>query len=117
MTSKTLRTLDSPGALDELVQQSQQRPQLLFKHSSACPLSAMAYAELQDHLEEPVGGADYWLVTVQTARPVSNSVEAQLAVRHETPQAIVVRSGKAVWTASHRAITRRSLQAALSSHT
>jgi bacillithiol system protein YtxJ len=56
-------------------------------------------------------------VTVQTARPVSNSVEAQLAVRHETPQAIVVRSGKAVWTASHRAITRRSLQAALSSHT
>jgi bacillithiol system protein YtxJ len=35
--------------------------------------------------------ADYAVVTVQTHREVSNAVSARLGVRHETPQALLIR--------------------------
>lgn len=45
-------------------------------------------------------------------RPVSNEIAARLGVKHESPQAILVRGGKAVWHASHRQVTAANLAAA-----
>jgi bacillithiol system protein YtxJ len=50
---------------------------------------------------------------VQTHRDVSNAVAARLGVRHETPQAILVRGGKAIWSASHFRVNAASLDKAL----
>jgi len=108
-----LNRLSDLTAVDRLLESSASRPQLVFKHSALCPLSAMALSELNTHLESPPEGVDYWMVTVQTHRLVSDSVEERLSVRHETPQAILVRDGRAVWDASHRRITEASLREAV----
>ena len=104
--------------LDQLLAASGTRPLLLFKHSYSCGISAEALDELVGHLDSTgaAHGADsplYAMVTVQTHREVSNAVASKLGVRHETPQALIVRDGQVVWAASHYRVTAAAVGAAL----
>jgi bacillithiol system protein YtxJ len=56
---------------------------------------------------------DVSLVVVQRARDVSNEIESRTGVRHESPQAIILRNGKAVWNASHWSVTADAVEQAL----
>ena len=109
-----MKSIKTDDQLSALLEASRERPVLLFKHSNACPISSMAYDEVERFLDErPTPGFDFGMIVVQTARSLSNRVADELEIEHETPQAIVVRDGKAVWDASHRRVTRSSLAEAL----
>jgi len=99
--------------LESLLAESEAQPLLLFKHSYTCGISAEALDELIAHLTEENAGVRYAMVTVQTHRDVSNAVSARLGVRHETPQALLVRNGKVVWSASHFRVNADSLAKAV----
>ncbi|MFY9223630.1 MAG: bacillithiol system redox-active protein YtxJ [Blastocatellia bacterium] len=115
--SAKLLDLTSLDQLTEVLTQSNQKPQLIFKHSNACPISSMAYNELHKYLDgSPSDNVDYHLIVVQLARPVSNEVAARLNITHESPQAILVRDGKAYWHKSHYDITKSSLTNAISNN-
>ena len=60
------------------------------------------------------GEVAYKMITVQTHRPLSDAVVQRLGLRHETPQAILLRNGAIVWNASHFRITAPQLDKALS---
>ena len=108
-----LKTLERLEELDRLLAASESRPLLLFKHSYTCGISAEALDELILHLNEKPADAHYAMITVQTHRDVSNAIATRLGVRHETPQAILIREGRAVWTASHFRVNAAELQKAL----
>ena len=57
--------------------------------------------------------ARYAMVTVQTDREISNAVATRLGIRHQTPQAIVVKDGRAVWAASHFHVNATEIRKAL----
>jgi bacillithiol system protein YtxJ len=82
-------------ALDELFELSRSRAVVLFKHSTTCPISSAAYQEMSGYAGEVA------LLIVQRSRELSREVESRTGVRHESPQAIVLRDGQAVWNASH----------------
>ncbi len=94
--------------LERLFELSHTRPVVLFKHSTTCPISAAAYQEMSRF------EGDVSLIVVQSARQVSRAVEEQTGVRHESPQAIILRNGKAVWNASHWRVTSDSVERAVS---
>jgi bacillithiol system protein YtxJ len=79
----------------------------LFKHSTTCPISAAAYREMSRY-EGPIS-----LVVIQRARDISRQIETLTGVRHESPQAIILRNGQAVWSASHWNITTEAVESAL----
>jgi len=108
-----LTALNHVDELDALIAQSGTRPVVLFKHSFTCGISAEALDELVSHLDGSAGDAHYAMVTVQTHRELSNAVTARLGVRHETPQAILVRDGRVAWTASHFRVNATELRKAL----
>jgi thioredoxin 1 len=110
---KTLVPLVDVQALDAAIAESRERPVLLFKHSRYCGVSCEALDELQTHIESATPGVAYKMITVQTHRPVSDAAAARLGLRHETPQAILIRDGKVVWNASHFRITATQLDQAL----
>jgi bacillithiol system protein YtxJ len=95
------------AALEELFARSHEQPVLLFKHSNACPISARAYRQMEG-VKTPVS-----IVVVQQSRDVSREVEKMTGVRHETPQALVLRNGRAVWNASHFDITAETVEQAV----
>jgi bacillithiol system protein YtxJ len=108
-----LTPLEHIETLDKLIEESQTRPLLVFKHSYTCGTSAEALDQLLDHLNTGEHHARYAMVTVQTHREVSNAIAARLGVRHQTPQAILVREGKVVWTASHFRVNAAEIGRAL----
>jgi len=99
--------INDTSTLERLLTRSHTEPVILFKHSTTCPISASAYRQMSQ-VEEDVS-----LVVVQRARDVSNEIAARTGIRHESPQAIVLRNGEAVWTASHFDITSEAVERAL----
>jgi bacillithiol system protein YtxJ len=94
-------------SLDRFLAQSQADPVVIFKHSDNCGISGRAYAELTK-LERPVG-----LITVQSARAVSDEIRKRFGVAHETPQVLIVHDGKVAWAASHGQVKAAAVEAAL----
>jgi bacillithiol system protein YtxJ len=50
-----------------------------------------------------------FLIDVLSQRPLSQRLAADLGIRHESPQAIVLQDGKPVWHASHYDVTADAL--------
>jgi bacillithiol system protein YtxJ len=109
-----LTRLDRVEELTRLLDASQRRPQLVFKHSFSCGISAEALDEIIAHLDESRRDVDYAMVTVQSHRDLSNAVARELGVRHETPQALLIVDGRVVWTASHFRVTAKAVGEAIS---
>lgn len=123
-----LTHLHEIAELDRLLAESAERPVLFFKHSYSCGTSAEALDEILSHLDQPslasrasagkpagALGARFAIVTVQTDRAVSDAMSVRLGVRHETPQALLVRDGRVVWSASHFRVTADAIARAIAS--
>ena len=110
-----LRPLEHIDELQQLLTESQSRPVLLFKHSYTCGVSLEALDELVAHLNDRECDCppQYAMVTVQTHRAVSNAIAQRLGVRHETPQALLVKNGRVVWSASHFRVTAAAVDDAI----
>lgn len=90
------------------------RPLLIIKHSTQCSVSADAYREFEKFLaEDAPTDVDYLLVKVIESRAVSNQIAEDLGIKHQSPQAILLREGLPVWDRSHWHITQQSLKEAL----
>lgn len=102
--------IDDRATLDNLISDSKDKAVIVFKHSNACPISARAYREMEK-LEAQVN-----LIEIQVAPHLSREVESFTGVRHESPQVILLRDGKAVWDASHFDVNAASVSRALESN-
>ena len=111
-----LTHLQSLDELDSVLSTSNAQPVLLFKHSYSCGVSAEALDELIAHLNDRDHAVPVAMITVQTHREVSNAAALRLGVRHETPQALLVRDGRVVWSASHFRVTSTSVDQAIRAH-
>ena len=117
MLKVDLAELTELGDLERILERSDERPQLLFKHSLTCPISGAAHRAFHEYLEDqPDPRVEYAWLAVQKARPVSTAVAEQTGIRHETPQALLIHRRKAVWNASHWEISASSLARALADH-
>ena len=110
-----LTHLHQIAEFEHLLVESARQPVLLFKHSYSCGTSAEALDELLDHVSADKLDASYAIVTVQSHRELSNAVSKRLGVRHETPQALLIRHGRVIWSASHFRVTAAAVQSAIRS--
>lgn len=111
--SAPFRPLTSEAEWDDARTASEDGPVLIFKHSSACPVSAQAHDEMAELAEDT--DLSIYRVVVQENRSVSDAVEADLDVRHETPQVILLRDRRPVFDTSHFEVTADTIRDALSS--
>lgn len=106
-----IRTLTETGQVDELLAASGERPVWLFKHSLICGVSARAWREFQEFAASRPDGESFFLVEIQRSRDLSKAIAERTGVRHQSPQAMLLRDGEVVWHASHRKIRRDALAA------
>lgn len=97
--------IESIEQWESLLEQSGERAVLLLKHSTACPISGAAFKEFKVYTRKPKRPIVCALVKVIESRPVSNDIEAKLGIKHESPQALLIRDGQTLWHASHWDIT------------
>jgi bacillithiol system protein YtxJ len=110
-----IETIESLPALDALIERSRETPVWVFKHSLTCPISSTAWSEFMRFAGRPEGtsGAVYALIEIQRARPVSNALAERTGVRHQSPQALLLRDARVVWHASHYDIQVAALERAV----
>jgi bacillithiol system protein YtxJ len=111
MTSPNLIKLDTLDKLQAAIEESRIRPVLLFKHSTTCGISSGVFREVS------MVDSDINIVVVQTDRHVSNEIERRIGIKHQSPQAIVLKDGEAVYHASHYDITADDINTHLNDRT
>lgn len=110
----SIRKLSTVEDLDEVLTLSAERPVWLFKHSVTCGISARAHKEYERYVAAGGDGDElFTLLEVQTARPLSNEIATRFGIRHESPQAILLKAGRPVWNASHGKIVVTALAGAV----
>jgi bacillithiol system protein YtxJ len=94
--------------LDEIKQRSVQKPQVIFKHSTRCSTSSVAKSRLErSKAPEQV---DFYFLDLIRYRSVSNKIEHDFMVHHESPQVLLIRNGQCVYDESHSGITMDEIE-------
>ncbi len=102
--------LDTSEALASCLARSEAEPVFIFKHSTRCPVSSRARSEVEAYIDGAgESGLPVYLNYVVESRPVSNEIERNLGVRHESPQLFLLRAGKVVWHTSHGGIRAEAM--------
>lgn len=97
---------------DDILNKSNEKDQIILKHSTTCHVSSNALKEYEAYLKNnPNENIDYTMVKVRESRPVSNKIEADLDVKHESPQIIYIKDQKKYWSATHWSVTKAHMEA------
>ncbi|HEU4471058.1 MAG TPA: bacillithiol system redox-active protein YtxJ [Flavisolibacter sp.] len=89
--------------LKQIVNKSQIRPQVIFKHSTRCSISAVALQRMQK--ESQPSDIDFYFLDLLTYRGLSNRIAEVFKVHHESPQVLLIRDGECVYEESHLGIS------------
>lgn len=103
------RQLTDLGQLNEIVDLSNEKAVLIFKHSTRCSISRFALKQFENEfdLEEKI--TPYFL-DLLNHRDVSNEVANRFEVFHQSPQIVLIRNGKAIFSTSHSDIDAKFLE-------
>lgn len=93
--------LRSSEDLEQVIHLSQEKPQVIFKHSTRCNISSVAKNRLE---KAGAGELQFHYLDLISYRPLSNSVAERFAVEHESPQILVIKDGKCIYNESHMGI-------------
>jgi bacillithiol system protein YtxJ len=104
--------LNTENQLEELVRDSFQTPQLIFKHSTRCSISAMALNRLEREGMQP--SLTYHLLDLIAFRALSLAVAQKFTVHHESPQVLLLKNGDCIYDESHLAINASEIREHLS---
>jgi len=89
--------------LQQIIQQSAAKPQLIFKHSTRCGISSMARNRLERN--SPPDGIDFYFLDLLQHRQLSQQVAGIFNVEHESPQVLLIKNGQCIYDESHSGIS------------
>ncbi|WP_440707493.1 bacillithiol system redox-active protein YtxJ [Gracilimonas sp. BCB1] len=98
------KELSTEEDVADVMQTSNEKTQVIYKHSSRCATSYFALKNVESITAENQEHADFHRVDVIGHRPVSMHIAEKLGIRHESPQLFVIRDGEVVWSGSHNQI-------------
>ena|ERR1700712_4762040 len=100
--------LTKESQLTEIKEQSKSKPQLIFKHSSRCAISAVAKNRLEK--STPSGNVDFYFLDLIRNRAISNKVAEEFSLYHESPQVLLIKNGECVYDESHSGINMNEIE-------
>ena len=89
--------------LKEIIALSEEKPVVIFKHSTRCSVSRMVLKQFETDWELQQQATPYFL-DLLVNRTLSNLVSSHFGVEHQSPQVLVIKGGKAIFNTSHESI-------------
>lgn len=96
--------------LDQIKNDDSNETILIFKHSTRCSISSMALNRLERSWKTSETAISTYLLDLISYRELSSQIEKEFGVYHESPQLILIKNGKAVYDASHMAISYNDIK-------
>ena len=97
------------GQLNEIMALSNEKPVVIFKHSTRCSVSRFALKQFENEfdLENQV---DAYFLDLLEHRDISNEIASRFGVYHQSPQLLLIKEGKSVYDVSHSDIDAGELK-------
>jgi bacillithiol system protein YtxJ len=108
--------LESKAQLESIKSQSNDthlKGIAIFKHSTRCSISHAAWSRLQrqwlwDDSELPI----YYL-DLLNHRDISNVIALDFSIEHQSPQILIIKDGRCIYSTSHNGILAADIQQAI----
>lgn len=104
-----LTTMDQ---LDDIAQQSSDKPVVIFKHSTRCSISRMALRQFESEFDLHDKVTPYFL-DLLSHRDISNEIARRFGVSHQSPQLLLIQNGNVIYDTSHNDIDAARLKSKL----
>lgn len=97
------------GQLNEIIGSSNEKPIVIFKHSTRCIVSRTALKQFENEydLDDQV---DAYFLDLLEHRDISNEIASRFGVYHQSPQLLLIKDGKSVYDVSHSDIDAGELK-------
>lgn len=95
-------SLDKLSQLTSIKEGSYNQPQVIFKHSTRCAISSMAKSRLERN--QFPRDIPFFFLDLIKHREISDTIEDEYNVDHESPQVLIIKNGECVYDESHSGI-------------
>jgi bacillithiol system protein YtxJ len=97
------------------IDKSFEKPILFFKHSTTCFISKAVKKNFEKQITESADKdkVELYYLDLLHFRPISNLMANDLNVTHQSPQAILLKNGDVIYSASHENIDFQNVLEAL----
>lgn len=104
------KKLEEISQIEDIKEESNHQPIMIFKHSTRCSISAMAWDRLKRNWkdEDSQKIKPYYLDLI-SYREISNAIAKEFGVYHESPQVIIIKDGRATYNNSHMGINYQEI--------
>lgn len=109
MNPKNWKLILAEQDVQSIIEKSTEKPQIIFKDSVSCGISAFAKERLTDGNSLTENIADFNYLDLLSYRSVSNFIASKLEVIHQSPQIIVIIDKKVVFRDSHHSINSKKI--------
>ncbi|WP_066439362.1 bacillithiol system redox-active protein YtxJ [Chryseobacterium sp. CCH4-E10] len=97
--------IQSEEDLKKAIEHSFNQKIAIFKHSTSCFISKTVLKNFEKEIENSDRKPELYFLDLLAHRSISNKIAADLNIRHESPQLLVIENGKVVNNASHQHIS------------
>lgn len=106
--------LTTIAQLESIKENSKNKAQLIFKHSTRCSVSSFAKRILNDEINSDYESKiDFHYLDLIAYREISNTIASMFNVFHESPQILLIQNGICTYHASHSDITLEKIDSLL----
>jgi bacillithiol system protein YtxJ len=95
--------------LEAIINQSEEQPVLIFKHSTRCSISRFALKQFENEFDLQDKIAPYYL-DLLNHRDISNEIALHFKVQHQSPQILLLKNRAVVYDTSHENIDATELK-------
>ncbi|HZW78566.1 MAG TPA: bacillithiol system redox-active protein YtxJ [Flavobacteriaceae bacterium] len=90
--------------LDEIIEESEKVPVLIFKHSTRCGISRAVLKIFERNYKLNEDQLKLYFLDLLQYRDISNRIASRFGVQHESPQILIIKGGKSIYDTSHHSI-------------
>ena len=102
-------SLTDLGQLNEIISSSNEKPIVIFKHSTRCIVSRTALKQFENEYDLD-NQVDAYFLDLLEHRDISNEIASRFGVYHQSPQLLLIKNGKSVYDVSHSDIDAGELK-------
>ena len=102
--------LTDVSQLDEIINESDKKIIVIFKMSTRCGVSRMAFNTFENDFHYTEEEVKCYYLDILNYRAVSNEIASRFKIIHESPQLLVLKSGRVIDNESHGNIDAKSIE-------
>lgn len=102
--------ITTPEQLNEIDLFSEQTAVLIFKHSTRCSISVAALNRIERNWnEEAQNKLKVYYLDLLRYRNISDEIAQRYNIIHQSPQALIIKNGKCIFSQTHSEIRLQDL--------